>query len=123
MNFNAIVDAAAARLRPEGLRAGLERPPKGTIRYVTGDEELCLHINGFRLSVRKAWYSPVELGKLTANSLINTRDFKSMSSACNFRILLVTRIALFKAQSCVSDNSMDSDRPGVGNPITSGNYA
>jgi Protein of unknown function (DUF4238) len=52
VNFKAVVDPAAARLRPEELRAGLERPPQGIIHHVTGDEELCLHIN--RLQVQCA---------------------------------------------------------------------
>jgi len=48
IKFEPVVDPAAARLRPEELRAGLERRPQGKIHYVTGDEELCWHINRFQ---------------------------------------------------------------------------
>ncbi len=48
VNLNPVADPAAARLRPGELKAGLERPPRGTIRFIADDAELCWLINRFQ---------------------------------------------------------------------------
>jgi hypothetical protein len=77
LNFNAVVDAAAGRLRPEELKAGLEQPPQGRIRYVAGDEELCLNVNRFQTQCAEA---------LVFSSRISDNDRKLVEENSRFRM-------------------------------------